>query len=562
MDAPSSHRPLQNLPTGLAHLEEIRSQNQVYVDKTHFIARMIETGEKYLFLSRPRWFGKSLLLSTIGHVFDKRDDLLHGTAIRESPVWELIPQCPVVTLDLLQAAADEAEGLENRLRDLIDDQYMLHGFELLPAEKPPETALRRLIQQLRARHGHNVVVLIDEYDAPVTQRFNTQRFPSAAQTETVIGQMRRFYSVLKSCGRYLQFVFLTGITRLGNAGLFSALNALWDISAAPEYTTVCGFTEEEIDRYLTPHVGVGARHLGCTPAELRNRLRHHYNGYRFTIPSEPVYNPLSCLHTLKTLGTPEGAEGIRTTGMQRPWLEVGVPYYLYQRMQAQRYDVGELVGVPAALRNTFHLGKPNIRALLFHTGFLTLKPDHAGNPQLDYPNQEVETGFKEGLLLSFSGRDDQETEALAANQVRMGQAFAEGRYEEAVECFDWLLESFTYEQLRDESHYQLLLHTACLFLPGLQPASEVRTRRGIADTVLETEASILVLEFKLNGNLGAAWQQMTARNYGGRFQAQGKRVMGIAVNFLTPRDRRGQRDARLEEWQVESRSLCPVAADE
>ncbi len=541
-----------NLPTGLARLENLRAAGQVYVDKTHHLAELLATGERYLLLSRPRRFGKTLLLSTLEHIFGKRNDLLTGTAIHTHAVWDRIPRCPVIKLDLLRVRGGHAEVLRQSLRDVVDEQYLVHGLAPPPAATTPETALSRCILQLRQRHAQNVAVLIDEYDAPITNRFGLDHVPPVEELATTMHQMREFFSVLKSSEEHLGFVFLTGITRLQNAGLFSALNNLWDISSDADFATICGFTEEEVGRYLTRHVELGARHYGCTPDRLRKLLRDHYNGYRFTVSSAPVYNPLSCLHALKLLSTPRRAAEVRQRGFPRPWLKVGIPLFLFRHMQDHRYDVADLVGPPGDLDSTFNLGHPNVRSLLFQTGFLTLRTDAGHRPQLDYPNREVETGFKAQVLQLFSGRDDSQTEIFLDNQERMRTALVEGRYPDAAGYFPWLLEAFTYEQLRDESHYKLLLHTACLFLPGLQPHSEVRTLRGIADTVLETADALLVFEFKLNRTLAAARKQLTARAYGDRFQALGKRVIGIAVNLRTPRDIGGQRDKALESWEVES----------
>lgn len=552
-----------DLPTGLSDFAELRARRQVYVDKTAYIARLLQEHQKFVFLARPRRFGKTLLLSTLKYLFARDSRAFQGTLLRASTSWSQIPQCTVVVLDMSGVSVINPDAIEAEMRYMVDDQCRALGIDLPEVGRSPGSALRYLIQSAQATYGRQVVVLVDEYDAPVTKMLGRLHPVSAEAAEHVMMCLRDFYSTLKICDAQLEFVFLTGISHVEGAGLFSSLNNLMDISAHPAYHGICGFTETEIRKYLGAHVAMGAVHYGCTVAEMEELLRYHYNGYRFAIQSEPVYNPHSILHVLYVLGHREKAQAIRIEGFPQPWLQAGIPYFLFQHLKKRWYDIQNLAHDPRGVREAFDLHNPNVEALMFQSGFLTLKPSAGNRWVLAYPNREVETGFKEGLLLTYLGRTHGDRGKVLGVVHRMYTALLQGAYSDAFGWFDRLLDTVPWELLETESHFQSILHTICLFMPEVKVFSEYHVRRGRADTVLETPDTVMVIEFKRDQSARVAYDQLLQKEYwkGFPLKTPAKKVVGIGLNFNTPKGQGCQWTPTQDNWEIVHKELYSPVAD-
>ena len=558
---------LPTLPRDTAHFAAIRRRGQVYVDKTAYIQRMLEEDTRYAFLARPRRFGKTLLLSTLKHLFERAsDDLFRGLDIERSGFLARVPRMPTLQLDMSGTGSFDPEiDLHRSLRRVVGAALRPHG---LPAPAPDALsweALEDALWALQARDGgEGVAVLVDEYDAPLTDMWSDGPSPSDARQERLLDHLRIFYRVLKKMDAYLAFVFLTGIVQIPGAGLFSALNNLRNLSAEAAYSAICGFTEAEIDRFLPRHVDQAARNYGCSPRAMRKTLQTHYDGYRFAWTREPVYNPISYLTALAQLSKRENAREIRATEFPRPWVDTGRPQFLFRLMQAKGLTLHDLDYGATDVRADFDLRQPALNALMYQTGFLTLKTAQ-GKPILDWPNLEVEASLQESLFCAYLGKPMGKESRERALMLSMAEALRQGDCGQAIANFDRILDRVPYALLQAESHFQLALHTVCSMIRSvLRVDSEVLTRRGRADTVVETRAAIYVFELKLDKSREEALRQLQRRGYRDKYAAEGKRVVGVGLNFIKHPNEDGQWTAspRNYEWALGEEKELPVRARE
>lgn len=539
------------LPKGISDFAELRTRAMIYVDKTAYLGRMLEM-EKYVFLARPRRFGKTLLLSTLKHLFDRNrnGDLFQDTAIHRSRLWDHLDPGPVLTLDMSRAGITDPQDVETGLRRVVQRSCLNAGLEPPPREQPAHEALDDAIYRLYQSTGQRVAVLVDEYDAPVTGLWENSDTLSTTDYSHTMKRLREFYRILKICDDQLRFVFITGIVRIEQAGLFSALNNLTDISANPVYHGICGFTETEIGQYLGRHVEIGAHHYGCSAADMEKLLRAHYNGYLFAFHHEPVCNPHSLLHVLDALGHEASIQPVRVRGFPSPWFQAGIPFFLFQYLKNCRYDIQAMRHDWQVIETTLDLQAPDVESLLFQTGFLTLKSHSDGQFYLDYPNREVETGFREGLLLVWLNRQPAEKQQVLAVFEEMRRYILEGDYHGACNCFNRLLDGMPYDLLKTESHYQAILHATCMFMSGVKVSSEGHTRYGRMDTVLETPDTFVIIELKLNRTAREGYDQVADMEYPKAYTGQDKKVVWFGLNFNTPRGQGDRWDASRENWDI------------
>lgn len=524
---------LKPISTSSSDFAFIRRNGHLYVDKTAYVQRLLKAPDKFFFLARPRRFGKSLFVSTLAHLHARDcDDLFLDTDIHRSGFLARVPQCPVLALDMSGIGMESPEDAYNDLRALVDEQCLALGLPASPSALTPWSALNRLLLQVRGDQG--VVVLIDEYDAPITDLLGSHP-PLADQTQRHVMQyLRYFYRTLKRRDDCIRFAFITGITRFSSAGMFSALNSLVDISSRSAYHALCGFTEAEISAHLADHVALAARNYGCSPARMRAAMQRHYNGYRFIQRSEYLYNPISYLRTLEQLADPQEAQTIRDQGFPRPWVDTGKPHFLFQHMKAHNLGLRDIGESTAGIGEAFDLRNPPLNALMFQAGYLTLRANDAG-VRLDYPNQEVRASVKEGLLGAYLGKPAGRDSAIRHYVNDMAVAFEDGDSQRACARFDRILDQTTYGEWERESNFQIALHIVCAMVRGvLNVESEVIGRRGRADSVVETEDAFYVFELKRNKTVKEAIDQIVAKGYGDKYRDAGKAVIGIGLNFIVP----------------------------
>ncbi len=514
---------IPQLPFGNDNFVDIQTQaNALYVDKTRGIAALFAQGHSpHLFLARPRRFGKTLLLSTVEALFQGRCDLFADTWIGQEGRWDWEGRTgPVLRLDLgdLRGVHDPAR-LEAELRGLVDDHARVHNLAL-PPEALPARALRLLLTHMAAT-GRRVVVLMDEYDTPLTENLDR---PDVLPD--ILDVLRAFYGALKSSTPYIAYTLVTGITRLAHAGLFSGANHLNDLSHNPDLNGLLGFTQTELH---TPQLAVlvaqGARNLGCTPEALYAALKREYNGYRFAEGSEAVFNPYTLAGCLDQLTIPARAARWSLGRLPRRWAATGTPTLLLRGLQGRWvHSLPTLEGQAARpwMQVAFEASPPPVVALLLQAGYLTL--DASMPPALTFPNREVRAAFTESLGTWLA-----ETAPTWLAEARLPLSRLAAQLQDALqrqdaeavrhvvatglEAVPRALHRFGNAQSRPyEPFYQTLLHVLCLSL-GLPLAAEASAGQGRVDLALELPARICLLELKVDRPPAAGLRQAFVKNY-------------------------------------------------
>ena len=511
-------------PIGIQTFSEIREKNYLYIDKTGYVYRMTHSNSKYIFLSRPRRFGKSLLTSTFHSYFEGRKELFEGLAIAGLET-EWIPY-PVLHFDMSMAKHMD----EKRLKQMLD--YMLSEYERKYncgiADTDANVRLANLIKRAFEQTNRQVVVLIDEYDAPLLDVIHEEK-----NLPTLRNVMRNFYSPLKACDPYLRFVFLTGITKFSQLSIFSELNNIKNISMDEPYAAICGISEEEMLTQMSDDLDLFADKLKVTRNEIIGKLKENYDGYHFTWPSPDLYNPFSLLNAF--------ADG----KMNSYWFGSGTPTYLIEMLN--KYGVApQQIGGRKVFTTAFDAPTErmtDITPLLYQSGYVTIK-DYSSLTMLytlDIPNKEVRIGLMQSLLANYLHRytnDGLTTVAL------LYEAIVEERLDDALRLLQTFLSTVPKCDNTDyEGHYQSLLYVIFSLL-GMYVDVEVRTPRGRVDMVMRTPAILYVMELKLDKSADEAMQQINLKNYPERFALCGLPIVKVGINF--DRERR-----TLGEWKIE-----------
>lgn len=518
---------LRKLPIGIQTFEKIRKGGYVYVDKTALVWQLVQTSTPY-FLSRPRRFGKSLLISTLEAYFNGQRELFGGGAIGElEREWNTYP---VLHLDLNAEKYDAPEQLYALLNNQLSVWERLYGREA--SEDTLSTRFSGIIRRAYEQTGRQVVVLVDEYDKPLLQ---------ALQNEPLLEDYRRtlkaFYGVLKSSDRYLRFVFLTGVTKFSQVSVSSDLNQLVDISMLPQYVTLCGITHMELERDFEPELRSLGGQEGMTREETLQRLTRLYDGYHFSENTVGVFNPFSLLNVLQY------------SRFDNYWFQTGTPTFLVEMLQESDYDLRTLIdGVEVKVTgfSEYRVDSQNPVPLLYQSGYLTIKDydREFRNYTLCFPNEEVEYGFINFLVPFYTPVTDDRTGFYIERFVRELRAGDVDAFMERLKAF---FAGIPYE-LNDktERHYQAVFYIV-FTLMGQFCDVEVRSTRGRADAVVKTGDYICVFEFKLNGSAGEALQQIDDRGYLIPYTAAGRTLIKAGVSFDAA-------ERNIGEWKVVS---CP-----
>ena len=497
-------------PIGEASFQNLREDNAVYVDKTALIYQLVKQG-RYYFLSRPRRFGKSLLVSTLEAYFQGRRELFAGLAMEGlEQEWT---QHPVLHVDFSRDNFAVAGVLESTLNTILGNWERLYGRE---ADDDTFAArFVRVIENAHAQAGRRVVVLVDEYDKPMLDAINGEELLARNQRE-----LRAFYGALKGAGDHLRFVFLTGITRFAHLNIFSGLNNLEDISLDAQYAALCGITGEE----LRANLGVGVRRLAerakLTEGKAYEKLKKMYDGYRFSpYADEQLYNPFSLLMALE-----KGVLG-------RYWYESGTPMFLFQLVVGGSVPLAELAGC----RMLGHelqgreVSRMGLVPLLFQTGYLTIESYDAALDmyQLRFPNEEVERAFYGDLLQYFFPVG---AEAVLSVNALHGCA-EKGAAEELMALLHAFFAQGDYRVAGDrEVYFQGSMATVFRML-GLQTHVEMATSDGRIDMVVATRGYVYLFEFKLDRPAAEAMAQIEAKGYAAPFAMDRRAVVKLGVGF-------------------------------
>lgn len=375
---------IRKYPVGIQNFEDLRKEGYCYVDKTALMYQLVQSG-KYYFLSRPRRFGKSLLLSTLEAYFEGKKELFHGLAVEQlEQEWNTYP---VLHLDLNAQKYDTPESLYSMLNDALCAWESL--YETRPSETTHSLRFQGVIQRAAEKCGKKVVVLIDEYDKPMLQAFGNE----ALQTE-YRNTLKAFYGVLKSCDKYLRFALLTGVTKFSKVSVFSDLNNLMDISLQNDYNNLCGITEKELQEIFPEGIKELADRNNMSYDDACKELKKWYDGYHFSSQGDDIYNPFSVLNTLKS----------REFGSY--WFETGTPTFLVELLKHCHYDLHRLTQEMAMADslNGIDSMEENPVPILYQSGYLTIKDydQEFRYYTLGFPNKEVEEGFTKFLLPHYA----------------------------------------------------------------------------------------------------------------------------------------------------------------
>ena len=498
-------------PIGIQNFEDLRKKGYIYVDKTALIYQLVATG-KYYFLSRPRRFGKSLLISTLEAYFSGKRELFAGLEM-EKLEKEWI-EYPVLHMDLNTRNYHCRESLIGILNQNLEEWEKLYGDE--KKDRVSEERFMYMIKRAYEVTGRKVVILIDEYDKPMLQAIGSLEL----QTE-YRNTLKAFYGALKSCDGYIQFAMLTGVTKFGKVSVFSDLNNLMDISMINRFSEICGITEEELHRYFDDDIHTLAEKLGTGYEETCARLKLNYDGYHFSFKSSGMYNPFSILNTFANMQ------------IDNYWFATSTPTYLVELMKQHNYNVEEIEDIVTSgpVLDSIDAASTDPVPVIYQSGYLTIKDynEEFENYTLGFPNREVEQGFFRFLLPNYA------SVSVTKSPYEI-QRFVEEVRKGDVDSFLSRLQTFfddiPYELApRDrEVHYQNILYIV-FKLMGFHAEVEYHTSRGRVDLVLKTSDYIYVMEFKLDGTAEEAMAQIDAKGYASAFAADGRKVVKVGVNF-------------------------------
>ena len=516
-------------PIGIQNFEKIRKDGYLYIDKTALIYQLAKTGS-YYFLSRPRRFGKSLLLSTLEGYFQGKRELFEGLAMeRLEKDWEVYP---ILHLDLNARHYKDTAALTSILNEFLEKWEALYGTE--KQDRALEERFSYVIEQAYRQTGHRVVILIDEYDKPLLQNLHDEK------TQTQLRNMLKpFYGVLKTMDRAIRFALLTGVTKFGKVSVFSDLNNLMDISMDNRYVEICGITEKEIHAYLEEELKELAETQELDYEETSQKLKERYDGYHFTAKSAGIYNPFSLLNTFAKMEFGDY------------WFETGTPSYLVELLKHTHYDLYEMANTEtdADVLNSIDAASKNPVPVIYQSGYLTIKDydPEFGIYRLGFPNREVEEGFVKYLLPFYTSVSAPKTPFEIGQLVR---EIRSGDYDAFFRRLQSFFADTPYEVIagqkpeRDtELHYRNVLFIV-FKLVGLYTQVEYHTSQGRIDLVLKTDRYIYVMEFKLNGTAEEALRQIEERQYALPFASDPRQVFKIGVNFSSV-------TRNIERWLVE-----------
>lgn len=515
-------------PIGIQTFSEIRTKGFLYVDKTNYVYDVCHPG-KFVFLSRPRRFGKSLLTSTFHAYFSGRKELFKGLAIEKRETeWK---QYPVLHFDLSDIKKGTTEECELNLHSQLED--FERTFNCQKASDNLTIRFRELVKNISRKTASQVVILIDEYDAPLLNVLHDQE-----RLEPMRILLQAFYSPLKKLDQYLRFVFVTGISKFSQLSIFSQLNNLNNISMLPQYASICGITEQE----LTDNFQEGIAELGkandMTAQEVLAKLKLKYDGYRFSRNAEGVYNPFSLLSAMNN------------KDFSNYWFSTGTPTFLVNMMKKFHTDLTQIDGSEAASEE-FDAPTEDMQSILplfYQSGYLTIKDyDPVVNMyRLGYPNEEVKVGLMRTLVPYYVTKNVNLTNNTAA---KMYLALRKDDMDTCLALARAFFASIPYQEgtLKDapttEGHFTAMLYVMFSFL-NQYVYSQVRTAKGRMDILIKTSSTIYVMELKLDGSVDDALRQIDDKGYAIPYETDGRRIVKVGIRFSSL-------ERTITEWKIE-----------
>lgn len=509
-------------PIGIQTFSEIIRGGYVYADKTDLVWQLVHYA-KYIFISRPRRFGKSLLTSTLESYFLGERELFEGLKIM--PLEQEWEQYPVIRLDISTCKGQTtADALQARLMLTLDDYTKLYGRK--ESEVTPGGLIEGLIKRAYEQTGKQVAVIIDEYDAPLLEVLHEDQELSAMRRV-----MQEFYVPLKACERYLKFCFITGITKFSQLSIFSTINNLTNVTLDPAFSAICGITEEELTTALREDIEHLAEVYELTYEEMHEKLKLRYDGYRFSRQSPDIYNPFSLL------------KSFQQREVTNYWFESGTPTFLIRQMQHFKTDIMSLdkMEVPAEAFDQPTENMKDALPLLYQSGYLTIKgyDRNIESYTLSIPNQEVRIGFTKGLLPYYTGLNIGDVQLGFA--AKFWQALRKGDTELAMREMQAYMAGIPYvegfkQKLADaataEGFYEYTLYLIFSML-NVYVKTQVKCAGGRADMVVWMPDATYVFEMKVDGTAQEALAQIDSHHYGLPYQSAGRKVVKVGVRFNT-----------------------------
>ncbi|AIN93359.1 ATPase AAA [Treponema putidum] len=531
----------RKIPIGIQSFEKMRNDRYLYVDKTKYVYNLVRTSSPY-FLSRPRRFGKSLFLSTLKAYFLGQKELFKGlyiekaeekrAEIEKTDAWV---EYPVLYMDFNTKYYKDQEALFTIINLHLNDWERLYN--LTKTSGDIEDRFKTVILALYQKTGKQVVILVDEYDKPLLQTMGVNE----ALNEEYRNTLKAFYSVIKTCDQYIRFAFLTGVTKFSKVSIFSDLNNLKDISMLNDYAEVCGLTQDEIENTFKPEIERLAGNTKNSYDKMIEELKKRYDGYKFSVLGESVYNPFSILSTL------DSGE------LKNYWFATGTPTFLVNYLKDAHYNVPNLDGnveLNEAGIELYRADAKNPLPILFQSGYLTIKEyiEEGNLYRLGFPNDEVRYGFLENLLPAYCSLRPDETGVSIWEFVEDVRA---GKVDEFMERMQAIIAGVPYDNLpKDklklrEQNYQTAVYLI-FKLMGQFVQTEIYCLKGRADCIVQTKDSIYIFEFKLMsaGSAEDAIAQIKEKGYADQFKTMGKKIILIGSSF-------DEEERTIGDWKTE-----------
>ncbi|MCF6335029.1 MAG: ATP-binding protein [Spirochaetales bacterium] len=492
---------MKKLPTGIQTFSKIREDNYAYVDKTEDIYSLIQNGT-YYFLSRPRRFGKSLLIDTIAELFKGSKEYFKGLYIYDKWDWDV--KYPVIKINFGGGDYSTSQNLENEIIDILYDISYDFGIKI-----DNHLTLKRLIKEVYKKYGQKVAILIDEYDKPIIDTISNKE--TALENKALLGS---FYSAIKASDQYVKFAMLTGVSKFSKVNLFSNLNNLTDITISKKYGTITGYTQNDLDTTFSEHL------KGVDMEE----VQRWYNGYNYF--AEAIYNPYDILQFIDNDCT-----------LKNYWWETGNPGFLIEKLRLSNFYIPKLEDliVGEETLNTFDVERIDLIALLWQTGYLTFDKEIIGNNKINYkmkiPNIEIQNSL---YSLFYTYLTDRGTERVA-KELELQKACDIKDLEKLKSTLKSLFSAIPYnnyvknELANYEGYYSSVIYTFLSSL-GYDTVAEDVTNKGRIDLTLKTKNAIFIFEFKVDSKEGAI-KQIKERKYYEKYQAEDKEIYMIGINF-------------------------------
>lgn len=523
----------RKLPIGIQSFEKLINEGYIYVDKTKFIYELAHSGTQY-FLSRPRRFGKSLLLSTMAAYWEGKKELFSGLAIEEleknnKDAWK---SYPVFYFDLngkkYSGKRDGIGQLEDKLDQILREYEDIYGDK--HAERSLEERFEKLLKMAHEQTGQRCVVLVDEYDKPLLEAVENTELRDHNKAV-----FKGFFSLLKSCDNDIQFVLITGVTKFSKISIFSDLNQLKDISLSRSCAEICGITDSEVIDNFEPEIEELMEHFSMSKEECINKLKSTYYGYHFSIHGEGVYNPYSLLNALwdKEFGS--------------YWFSSGTPTFLVEKLKLMDFDLRQFsdysLEITGEALSDYRDDNPDPIPLLYQTGYLTIAPDKSTSDYytLDFPNEEVKYGFLNSLLPAYVPSS---TSGSGKSVLQIRRYVEEGNLDRLKDSLIGLYAGITYTSSEPvyEHYFQTVIYLVFELL-GKYIHTEVHSLYGRADCIIETKDFVYIFEFKRDSSATEALKQIEEGRYAAPYAADTRKIYKIGVNF-------DSETKNISEWEV------------